>query len=61
MKFTLTIESRNAAYNDDESSAAWLVADQITEVAARLRDGSNEGSIKDPINGQKVGDWTFDD
>lgn len=55
MKFTLTIESDNAAMRKAEH-----VVSALREVAQRVRDGSDSGRIRD-INGNTVGEFELVD
>lgn len=59
MKLTLTIETNNSAFTDDEEGpTAWVLADVVeTEVESKIRDGHTKGNVTDPNNGQVVGSW----
>lgn len=58
MKFTLTIESSNAAVVGD--GAEEVLADMIATVAEQVRDGYTSGYPRDPYsNGGAIGYWEY--
>ncbi len=56
-QFTLTLCVDNAAFQEDEASA---VAEILEEAATKVRDGEQDGRIRD-VNGNRVGFWTFEE
>lgn len=58
--FTLTIETRNAAFGDTAEETAAEVARILRDVGARLeRNGAEpEGYVRD-VNGNRVGEFTL--
>lgn len=56
MKFTLNIDSDNAALVDDASGE---VARMLVRTTQLVREGRTEGALLD-INGNTVGSWGFD-
>lgn len=64
MKFTLTIETGNAAYvreEDDGMADGLAVADEVRKVANLVADGFRSGKIRDPLNGSVVGSFELSD
>lgn len=57
MKFTLAIESSNAAFTDD---AAMEVSRILWEVRDALDKGEDSGVVRD-INGNKVGSFELEE
>jgi hypothetical protein len=58
MKLTLTIESNNATFTDEDEPNDLHVAEAIEEqVVEYIREGIHRGSVKDVNNGQVVGTW----
>lgn len=58
MRFTLTIESNNAAMVDGDvyDGPAWATAALLEHAAASLRAGNSGGTLRD-VNGNSVGSW----
>lgn len=59
-RFTLHIDSENAAFTDNDADAREAIADLLTTAAEQVRDGNTEGYLRDYNNGERVGHWTFD-
>lgn len=57
-KFTLEIESENAAFDDGEGGRAEMVR-LLNVTLFNLKDGRNDMTLHD-INGNKVGTWNFE-
>ena len=55
MRFSLTIESGNAAMVDDTETA---VSDLLKEAADSIANGAFSGNLYD-FNGHKVGSWSL--
>jgi hypothetical protein len=59
VKLTLTIETNNSAFTDEEEGpTAFLLADAIeSDVEDAIRNGATSGRVTDPNNGATVGTW----
>lgn len=57
MKFTLSIDSDNAAFTD--AGAAHTIAELLEQTAQQVRDEMTSGYLRDYNNGQAVGYWKF--
>ena len=52
--FTLSIETENEAFTNDESEE---IARILKEVASQVENGKEFGTFRD-VNGNKVGNWS---
>lgn len=61
MAFTLTIETGNAAFGEDEYERDVEIARILRTLAERFDDGVadlTQGAVRD-VNGNRVGEWNY--
>jgi hypothetical protein len=59
VKLTLSVESNNAAFVDEDNVPDLVLGTLLAKVASQVDDGYRSGVVMDPINGQRVGSWVY--